>query len=538
MAGHAAAHRQDALRHLHALNVLGARLQAHQNNLRHFAALHSLFGLIGSKHHLAAGSARAGGKALANHFRGLQGSGVKLRVQQAVQLLGLYAKHSFLLGNHALVHKVHRNLQRGGSRALAVARLKHEQLAVLDGELHVLHIAVMVLQALSDLRELLVHFGHFLFQLGDRAGRTDAGHHVFALGVDEVFAEQRLLARGRVARESHAGAGTVARVAERHALHVHSGAPIVGDLVHAAVHIGAGVIPRAEHGLHSLNQLLFRVGGEVFAHLFLVQGLELHHQFLHVVGIQLHVLRDAFGLFHLVDDLLEVGFGHLHHNVREHLHETAVGIVSKAGVVRQLRKALYGLIVQAQVQDGVHHAGHGSARARAHRYQQGVVHIAELLAGNFLQLADVLVDVGHNLFVDLAAIVVVLRAGLGGNGEALGHRHAGVGHLGQVCTLAAEDLAHVLVALAEQVQVFLLAQVSLPPKLYFRHALPCRETCPCMSELFRLFFRKIRKRPWTALLYQSCFLFSTTKTRKFRDFSGFFRLCAPARLQNAGFPLQ
>ena len=396
----------------------------------------------------------------------------------------------------------------------------------------------MVFQARGNFHKLVVNLRHLLFQLGDGAGRADTGHHVLALGVDEVFAEQRLLARGRVAREGYAGAGIVAGVAERHALHVHSGAPVVGDLVHAAVHVGAGVIPRAEHGLHGLDELLLRVGGEILAHLLFIQGLELHHQSLHIVGIQLHVLRDALGLLHLVDDLLEVGFGHLHHNVREHLHETAVGIISKTGVVRQLRKALHGLVVQAQVQDGVHHAGHGSARAGAHGHEQGIVHIAKLLAGNLLQLADVLVDVSHDFFVDLAAVVVVLCAGLGGNGEALGHRHAGIGHLSQVRTLAAEDLAHVLVALAEQVQVFLLAQVSLPPKLYFRHAAPCREARPCMSELFRLSFRKIRKRPWTALLYQSCFPFSTTKSRKFRDFSGFFHLCARVRLQNVGFPLQ
>ena len=51
---------------------------------------------------------------------------------------------------------------------------------------------------------------------------------------------------------------TVAGVAERHGLHVDGGAPVVGDLVHAAIDVGAGVIPGAEHGLDGLHQLNLR----------------------------------------------------------------------------------------------------------------------------------------------------------------------------------------------------------------------------------------------------------------------------------------
>jgi hypothetical protein len=47
-----------------------------------------------------------------------------------------------------------------------------------------------------------------------------------------------------------------------------------------------------------------------------------------------------------------------------------------------------------------------------------------------------------------------LGAGLSGDGEALGDGHADVGHLGQIGALAAQQIAHVGVALGKEVQKF------------------------------------------------------------------------------------
>ena len=60
--------------------------------------------------------------------------------------------------------------------------------------------------------------------------------------------------------------------------------PVVGNLVRAAVGVGAGVVPVAEHGLNGLDELRLRV------------------------GVQLHVLGDALGFLHLVDDFFEFAF--------------------------------------------------------------------------------------------------------------------------------------------------------------------------------------------------------------------------------------
>ena len=79
--------------------------------------------------------------------------------------------------------------------------------------------------------------------------------------------------------------------------------------------------------------------------------------------------------------------------------------------------------------------------------------IAELLAGDLLHLLDVFHDLGHDGVVDLAAIFIILGAGLGGDGEALGDGQADVGHLGEVCALAAQKLTHARVAFREQVDI-------------------------------------------------------------------------------------
>ena len=89
--------------------------------------------------------------------------------------------------------------------------------------------------------------------------------------------------------------------------------------------------------------------------------------------------------------------------------------------------------------------------------------IAELLTGDLLHLLDVFHDLGHDGVVDLAAILIILGAGLGGDGEALGHGQANVGHLGQIGALTAQQLAHFGVALGKEIAILL---THLVPSVY------------------------------------------------------------------------
>ena len=83
--------------------------------------------------------------------------------------------------------------------------------------------------------------------------------------------------------------------------------------------------------------------------------------------------------------------------------------------------------------------------------------VAELLAGDALHLLDVFHDLGKDAVIDLLAVLIILGAGLGGDGEALGHGQADVGHLGQIGALTAQQLTHVLVALFKHIEVLFLA---------------------------------------------------------------------------------
>ena len=341
-------------------------------------------------------------------------------------------------------------------------------MAVLNGELHILHIAEVVLQTGSDLDKLIVHLRHLILQVADGRRSAHACDDVLALCIDQVLAHQLLCAGGGVTGECNASAGTVAGVAECHLLHVDSGAPLVGDLVHLAVDVCTGVIPAAEHGLDSLDQLITGILREGTAFVLLVDLLEGADQFLQVVSSQVNVILDALGFLHLIDLDLEQALRDHHNDVGEHLHEAAVAVVCEAGVVGLLGQTLNSLIVQAQVQDGVHHAGHGLTCAGTDGNQQGVLDGAEGLTGLLLEDAHVFEDVCLDLIVDLTVVSIVLGAGLGGDGEALRNRHAGVGHLGQAGTLTTQSVLHGglvaaegVMALFEQIQEF-LAHSYLP----------------------------------------------------------------------------
>ena len=80
--------------------------------------------------------------------------------------------------------------------------------------------------------------------------------------------------------------------------------------------------------------------------------------------------------------------------------------------------------------------------------------IAELLAGDLLQLVHIAHDLRLDFRVDGLAILIVLGAGFGRNSKALGDRQTDVGHFRQIGALSAQKLPHFAVALGEQINVF------------------------------------------------------------------------------------
>ena len=85
----------------------------------------------------------------------LSEAAIEHRVQQLIELAGRDAQHRFLLSDHAFFHHLDRDANRGRTGALAVAGLQHVELAVFDGELEILHVAIMLFEAGGDFAKLL-----------------------------------------------------------------------------------------------------------------------------------------------------------------------------------------------------------------------------------------------------------------------------------------------------------------------------------------------------------------------------------------------
>ena len=176
--------------------------------------------------------------------------------------------HRLLVGDQPLLGHVDGDLERGLRRALARAGLQHEQLAFLHGELDVLDVAEMRFELGASRLQLGEGVGHQRFERRtlrvrrtrraasvNGCGRAQARDHVLALRIDQELAVKLVGAGRRIAREHDAGRALLAHIAEHHGLDGDGGAPIVGNVVQAAIGDGARVLPRAEHGGDGAPQL-------------------------------------------------------------------------------------------------------------------------------------------------------------------------------------------------------------------------------------------------------------------------------------------
>ena len=118
-----------------------------------------------------------------------------------------------------------------------------------------------------------------------------------------------------------------------------------------------------------------------------------------------------------------------HDDVAVHLDEATVAVVGEAAVAGQLLQALDGLVVETQVEDGVHHTRHRLTGAGTDGHEERVLDVTELLAGLLLDLLDRGGDLGFENLRVLALVRCVVVADLSGDGEASRHIEAAAAHL-------------------------------------------------------------------------------------------------------------
>jgi hypothetical protein len=124
-----------------------------------------------------------------------------------------------------------------------------------------------------------------------------------------------------------------------------------------------------------------------------------------------------------------------------HLDQPSVGVEGKTRVAGGSAETFDGDVVQAEVQDRVHHSRHRDRRARADGDEERVSLVAEALGGALLEGRNVLVDLGVDTGRDLTTAGEVGAARLRRDREAVGHRDAELCHLGEADSLPSEELA-------------------------------------------------------------------------------------------------
>ncbi len=428
---------QDPGRLHHPVEVVGRRLPADEDDA--LARLAARLGGVGVEDDGPGGRSRGGVQTLRDDLELC--AGVDHRVQQLVELRRVDPRDRFLLRDQPFLDHLHRSSQCRRRRALRRPGLQQEEIPLLDRELDVLHVAVVLLEPPDRLQELRVGLGKQLVHPLDRLRRADSRDDVLALRVLEELAVELALARGRVAREADAGAGAVALVAEDHLDDVDGGAEVVRNVVGAPVDLGTRRVPGLEDGAHGLLELGPRILRERAAGLGRVRVLERLDQLAEVGGGQLDVLLHAARRLHVRQRLLEAVPLDAVDHLAVHLDQPPVGVVGEALVAGRLRQPCDRLVVEAEVEDRVHHPRHRDGGARADGDEQRIVRIAEALRRLALERGDVLRNLGVEPVRQLAAAGHVRAARVGRDREARRDGNAERGHLGEPDSLAAEQLA-------------------------------------------------------------------------------------------------
>ena len=386
-------------------------------------------------------------------------------MEQLIQILRRHALDRFVFCNQPLVHHFDRTPHRRHSGPLRATRLQHVQLAVLERELHVLHVFEVLLEFGRQAVELAVDLGEFaaLHSL-DRLGRTCAGDHVLALRVGQHVAVQHMLAGAAVARECHARAAVVAHVAIDHGDDVHGGSQAVRNAVDLAVVLGTFGVPALEDRFNRAPQLFLRIVREGMARALLHDRLEVVHQVVQVVRGQIDVAFDLAACFGFLELFFERSLADVVHDVAVHRHEASIGVVGKARILGAGDETFDRPVVEAEVENRLHHSRHRDGGARTHRDEQGILAVAEPLFRDALEVLQVPIDFGAQCGRK-RAVFEVRDAELGGERESGRDRQSQVGHLGEAGAFAAEDVAHgggaIGATVAEEVDVALNGHTAI-----------------------------------------------------------------------------
>ena len=138
---------------------------------------------------------------------------------------------------------------------------------------------------------------------------------------------------------------------------------------------------------------------------------------------------------------------HAKNHVAIHLHKTTITIPREARILCRVFQRDDGFVVEAEIQNRVHHARHRIARTGANRNEQRhPIRRAEFRAHDLFHVGDARFHLRLQ-FLRISFFVCVKKsADFGGDGKTGRHGQTDAGHFGEVRALAAEQRLHAPVA--------------------------------------------------------------------------------------------
>ena len=252
--------------------------------------------------------------------------------------------------------------------------------------------------------------------------------------------------------KADAGAGVHAEVAEHHRLDVDGGAEVLGDPLLAAVEHARGrcSTSRRRRGWRGPAARAGPAGsrGRRARVTMLLEGRRRAPR--RSSASRSRSFVGALGVLGRVEGVGEVLAVDAEHGGAEHLQQPAVGVQREALVLALPGEARDRLVVEADVEDGLHHPGHRELRARAHADTSSGSSGSPSVGPSPPRAREVLADLARARRARRPSREVG-AARLGGDREARRHRQPQVGHLGEVGALAPEQVLLVLVAVGEVV---------------------------------------------------------------------------------------
>ena len=113
---------------------------------------------------------------------------------------------------------------------------------------------------------------------------------------------------------------------------------------------------------------------------------------------------------------------HAHYDIAVHLQEPPIRIPCKTGVAGFLGNYLHHFVIHSEIEDRVHHPGHGIARARTNGNEKRSFPVAKLFADRFFNVDQGRFHFGLELRRIAAVVRVKITAYFGGNREPWRHR--------------------------------------------------------------------------------------------------------------------